>query len=315
MPHAVVVKAPASTANVGPGFDVFGLALDFSYDEVRVELAEEGVRLSVTGSFSREVPSDPNRNCVGVVARAFLERFGLSSGVSIELKKEVRPRCGLGSSGASSVATALALRELFGVKLETRELLEIASEGERAASGAAHVDNIAASLLGGFTIVYSTNPLKVFRIMPPQHLKVAIVIPEIELPERKTEVLRTLVPQTVPLSKLVNNVAKAAATALGFLLGDEELLSAASYDEVAEPGRAELYGYLRGVKSRALDSGAIFSALSGAGPSVIALVDSRKGDHGDVGREMQRCLGEMGIRSELLLSGISNGPIVDMLKS
>lgn len=315
MPNAVVVSAPASTANVGPGFDVFGLALDFSYDTVRVELRGEGLRLSVTGSFSSEVPREPERNCVGAVARAFLERFGLSSGVSIELKKEVRPRCGLGSSGASSVAVALAFKELFGVDVEKTELLEIASEGERVASGAAHLDNVAASLFGGFTVVYSTSPLKVFRIAPPRYLKVAIVVPHIELPERKTETLRTLVPQAVPLSKLVNNVAKATATALGFLLGDEELLSAASYDDVVEPGRSQLYNYLWDVKSRALKSGAIFSALSGAGPSVIALVDSRRTDPGEVGREMQSCLCEMGIGSELLLSEISDGPVVDMLKS
>lgn len=315
MQRIVYAKAPASTANVGPGFDVFGLALDFSYDAVKVEPVDKGIQLSVIGSFSSEVPNDPERNCVGAVARAFLERFGLSSGVSIELTKEVKPRCGLGSSGASSVATALALKELFDIKLEASELLDVASEGERIASGVAHVDNIAASLFGGFTVVYSTKPVKVFRIKPPKHLEVVIVIPEIKMPERKTEALRTLVPQYVSLNKLVNNVAKATATALGFLLGDEELLSSASYDEVAEPGRAEMYDYLWSVKSRALNSGAIFSALSGAGPSVIALVDNRKRNPEFVGKEMQECLQEIGLRSELLLSGISNGPIVDMLKS
>jgi homoserine kinase len=146
-------------------------------------------------------------------------------------------------------------------------------------------------------------------------LKVAILVPKIELPEKKTSLLRSIVPQQVSLSDHVNNVGCAVATALGFLLGDEKMLQAASNDKVVEPERQKIFSYLADVKSEAKASGAIFSALSGAGPSVIAMVDSRKNEPSEVGQKMKRRLSQRGIESELLISGISQGPQVTILKS
>src|SRR6056297_1152593 len=142
----VTVRAPATSANLGSGFDVFGLALDRPADVVHVEKADE-TRISVEGTGSKYVPEDPRENTVGAVADA------LDAPAAITIDKGVRPSSGLGSSAASAAGAAVALDALYGLDTDPERLVRIAAEGEAVVSGAAHADNVAPAILGGFTIV------------------------------------------------------------------------------------------------------------------------------------------------------------------
>src|SRR6056297_3694377 len=141
----LTVRAPATSANLGSGFDVFGVALTHPSDVVRVERASE-TTIEVTGAGAEYVPTDPAENTAGVVARE------LDAPAHIRIDKGVRPASGLGSSAASAAGAALALNELYDRGLSRSELVPIAAEGEALVSGEAHEDNVAPALLGGFTI-------------------------------------------------------------------------------------------------------------------------------------------------------------------
>ncbi|ELZ94530.1 homoserine kinase, partial [Haloferax sulfurifontis] len=141
----VTVRAPATSANLGSGFDVFGVALDRPADIVHVERADR-TTIEVTGVGSQYIPTDPDRNVVGAVAEA------LDAPAHIRIDKGVRPSSGLGSSAASSAAAAVALNELYDRGLSREELVPVAAEGEAVVSGEAHADNVAPALLGGFTV-------------------------------------------------------------------------------------------------------------------------------------------------------------------
>src|SRR2546426_11773060 len=148
---AVRVEAYCSTANLGAGFDVFGLALNKYADRVQVRITKTGiVRIKALGPYSRELPRAPKKNSAGPPARALLDRSGLNTGVEIIIEKNIPPGLGLGSSGATAAACTKAMNHLLQLDLSRDELVKIASLGEAAASGSAHTDNVGASLLGGF---------------------------------------------------------------------------------------------------------------------------------------------------------------------
>ena len=139
------VRAPATSANLGSGFDTFGVALDRPSDVVAVEKADR-TSIEVSGVGARFIPEDPEQNTVGAVADA------LDAPSRISIEKGVRPASGLGSSAASAAAAAVALNELYERGKSREELVPIAAEGEAVVSGDAHADNVAPSILGGFTI-------------------------------------------------------------------------------------------------------------------------------------------------------------------
>jgi len=177
---------------------------------------------------------------------------------------------------------------LLETDLTSDELVRIASLGEAAIAETPHMDNVAASLLGGFAIVYGKDPVHVVNIRPPSGLAVAIVTPKVELPNAKTKMARRLIPNNIAVSKAVLNIGRASALALGFVKGDIGLIGDAMSDEIAEPHREQLIPGYRSVKKAALLSGASGVAISGAGPSLITLVDKAKRDAGQVARTMVR---------------------------
>ncbi|MFW5911749.1 MAG: homoserine kinase, partial [Halolamina sp.] len=130
------VRAPATSANLGSGYDTFGVALDRPADIVSVERAKR-TTIEVTGAGAQFIPEDPEKNTVGAVARA------LDAPAHIKIDKGVRPASGLGSSAASAAGAALALNDLYDRGYTREELVPIAAEGEAVVSGAAHADNVA----------------------------------------------------------------------------------------------------------------------------------------------------------------------------
>jgi len=294
----VRASAPSTVANLGPGFDVFGLALNLFSDVVEVEPIDCGVEVLAGGRFGHLIPLNPEGNTAGVVALKLLELAEADFGLRLRIWKGVRPGYGLGSSGCSAAASALAVNELLGLGLSKEELVPIAALGELASSGAAHADNVSASLLGGLTIVRSYEPLDVVKLEPPENLVLAVCIPLVAVPEKKTKYARALLPKDVELKQMVHNVAHASALIAGVALGDVELIGKAMNDCVVEPVRAKLIPAYEEVRRRALQAGACGVAIGGAGPTMIAVVDGWKGDASEVAEAMREAFAQFGIEAE-----------------
>jgi homoserine kinase len=166
---SVTVRAPCSTANLGPGFDVFGLALDAYYDEIEIIKKSNGIIIESLDS----VPLEPEKNSAGLVIKEMLKKFKIKSGLLIKIKKGVPAGFGMGSSAASAAAAAVAFNALFELDLDHNTLIKFAGMGEKASAGSIHYDNVSASVLGGFVIV-RTDPLDVIRIDPPKDLVLCV---------------------------------------------------------------------------------------------------------------------------------------------
>jgi homoserine kinase len=272
--YSVTAIAPATSANLGSGFDVFGVALDEPHDVVQAAVSKRrGVRIEVAGRGSSSIPVEPRRNTAGLVAKELLVRSGRARGLELRIEKGVLPGRGLGSSAASAAATAIAVNELLGLDLSPIELVPVAARGEVASAGAPHADNVAPSLLGYFTIVTSLEPPEVVQLPGFRGVEFAIIMPDIR--KKDTASMRAVLPKRVDLPMLVYNVGRAATMAAGIALQDIELMGRGMSDAVVEGARMRLYPGIAEARRAALDAGAMGVALSGAGPSLIALVGTR----------------------------------------
>jgi len=267
-----VARAPATIANLGPGFDCMGLALAGLGDEVEASWAAgSDTRLeSIEGIGARDLPLDPKRNCASVAARAVLRLAGEKRGVTLRLRKGLAGGSGLGSSSASSVAGAVAVHRLLGGALSHEDLLLAALRGEEAASGAAHADNVAPALLGGLVIVRSLDPVEWIRVEVPARACFAVVRPHRVV---RTEDARRVLPAQVSLAAAIDNCRNAAALALAVERGDLALWGRATLDRIAEPARAHLLPGLEEARAAARTAGALGFSVSGSGPALFALCD------------------------------------------
>ncbi len=256
----ITVRAPATSANLGSGFDVFGIALDRPADVVRVSKADR-TTIEVTGAGSQYIPEDPDKNTVGAVAEA------LDAPAHIQIDKGVRPSSGLGSSAASAAGAALALNELYDRGLSREELVPIAGEGEAVVSGEAHVDNVAPSLLGGFTIAADGQVTSVDAALP-----LVACLPEIAVSTRDA---RKVVPTSASMDDVVHTVGCAATLTAGMYRDDPELVGQGMHDRIVTPARAELITGYETVREAALDAGATGVTVSGAGPGILAVCRER----------------------------------------
>ncbi len=261
----VTVRAPSSTANLGPGFDTFGLAIDAFYDEVTLKKIKKGITIVTDDN----IPTNPENNTAGLVVKNMKKKLKIKSGVEIQIKKGIPAGFGMGSSAGSAAATAVAFKKLFKIKLNSDQLVEFAGFGEKASAGTIHYDNVAASVLGGFVIV-KTNPLNVISIDSPTNLRMCVAVPKIEVPKKKTKVSRGVIPKKVKLTDAVLNLSNASAIVAGFMKKDPELIGNSIKDVIVEPARQHMIPGYEKVKQNALKAGAYGVTISGAGPSVIA---------------------------------------------
>src|SRR5438445_11098726 len=255
----VVACAPASSANLGPGFDVFAVALERPLDRLTLS-AEKSSKtealLTVRGVSGVSVRAE--ENAASYVALSIARDCGIRTLLRIELNKGIPVGVGLGSSAASSVAAALAVDELFELELSQTELLRYAALGERLSSGTAHYDNVAASLVGGFSVAIHDdgNPPRIISYPAPRALKLCLATPVVALPERKTEFARSLLPSVTKLSAAVRNLSMASAILSGFARGDVELIGYCMRDAIVEPARAVMMPGFREVRRTAGQCGA-----------------------------------------------------------
>ena len=269
MASKITVKAPSSTANLGPGFDTFGLAIDAFYDEITLTKTKSGVTIITDDN----IPTNPENNTAGLVVKNMKKKLKIKSGVKIQIKKGIPAGFGMGSSAGSAAATAVAFGKLFKIKLNSNQLVEFAGFGEKASAGTIHYDNVAASVLGGFVIV-KTNPLNVITIDSPMNLRMCVAVPKIVVPKKKTKVSRGVIPTKIKLVDAVLNLSNASAIVAGFMKKDPELIGNSIKDVIVEPARQHMIPGYEKVKQNALKAGAYGVTISGAGPSIIAFSKS-----------------------------------------
>lgn len=301
--------APASVSNLACGFDVLGMALDAPGDRVTARRsAGSGVTgIEVRGDDGR-VPRDPASNSAGVAAQALLDELerepddGEPPGIALEVRKGVPVAGGIGSSGASAVAAAVAADRLLPGERPRALLLRCAVEGERAACGSRHADNVAPSLYGGLVLVRSAAEADVIELPVPAGLAVAVVRPHVEVETREA---REALGESVPLEDAVTQGANLGALVAGLFREDLDLIARSLVDVIAEPARAHLVPGYRAARDAALGAGALGANLSGSGPSIFALCRSGPGAR-DAGRAMQEALEDgPGVPSDLIVSPAS----------
>ena len=266
MKSKVTVIAPSSTANLGPGFDVFGLAINAFYDEITLtKIKERRVYIKTEDN----IPTNPDKNTAGLVVKNMIKKFKTKDGIEIKIKKNVPAGYGMGSSAASAAAAAFAFDRLYGLKLNDNLLVEFAGIGEKASAGSIHYDNVAASVLGGFVII-KTNPLEIIKISPPKNLRMCVAVPKLKVPKKKTKVSRGVIPKKISLKDSITNLSNASAIVAGFINKNPKLIGRSIKDVIVEPSRQHMIPGFMKVKESALKAGALGVTISGAGPSVIA---------------------------------------------
>ena len=307
-PARVTVFAPATVANVASGFDVLGFALDSPGDAVTItRVPGDAVAVVAITGDGGKLPRDPKKNTAAVAVTGFMEKMGRPFGVEISLEKRMPLSSGLGSSAASAVAAVFAANILAGRPLPPRELLPFTMEAERAACGSAHADNVAPSLLGGFVLIRSYEPLDVVQLPVPAGLCCAVAHPHTEL---RTEDARKILKKEVRLADAIRQWGNLAALVAALYNGDLSLLGRSLQDVVAEPARSLLIPGFDAVKSAALAAGALGCSISGSGPSVFALCASTE-DSARAGNAMVAAFREAGLESDLYLSAVNTkGPVV-----
>jgi homoserine kinase len=301
---SITAFAPASVANISCGFDIMGFALENEGDKVTVEIndsADIGT-IQIKGKYTEGIPTERNRNTAGVALDSLLKAVGKENlNLKITLEKNLPPGSGLGSSASSAAAAVYALNKMLGDPLATKELIPFAMEGEKAACGTAHADNVAPSLLGGFVLIRSYDPLDIVTVTPPEGLRCVVIHPHIEV---RTSDARRVLRKEFPLNVVTRQSANSAALMLGILTADYDLIGRSMNDLLAEPRRTMLIPGFSKAKKSALDTGAIGCGISGSGPSVFAFCkDTYSADK--IAGEMQIAFREAGLDSDKIISSLN----------
>jgi homoserine kinase len=264
MGRSVTVRVPASSANLGPGFDSLGIALDLTGD-VRVSLLDH------------PAPRPENRGDALALeaARAVFSRAGtpMPDGLQAEYRGELPVGRGLGASAVLNAGGALAANRLLGDPLTPDQVLLVATELE------GHADNVAPALFGGFqVVVYDGSAVTRVQVPLPDGLQAVVLVPDLEMPTHES---RKLLPATLTRAEVVHNVGRAALLVAAMATGRLDVLRVATQDVLHQPARAKLFPALFDVIDAALGAGAVCSFLSGGGSAVLALTTERPVEAGE----------------------------------
>ncbi len=269
----ILVKSPATTGNVGPGYDIFALSLSHPYDEIEVVLDGSGlVKIEVVND-SQNIPTELIENTAGLAILELLKRQQLTQGMTIRIIKKMKSGGGMGTTGASAAAAVYGVNELLKLNLSTNEMIDIARMGEVASGGSPHADNVAASILGGFILVKSYNPMNVLKIEMPEF---PVVFAAIKKSQRST---RGFITYEIGQEKLKDQMARCSRIIHAIHTNDiQEFGSAFSTDHIAEPVRAASIPEYQEVKKQVIGAGAYGFQISGGGSSVISICSPNKVD-------------------------------------
>lgn len=306
MPHQAKAFSPASIGNVAVGFDLLGHTFDGPGDTVTVRRIDEPrVRIAAIRGTDTPLPTEAQHNTAGRALMALRDALSLPFGFEIEIDKGIPLGSGMGGSAASSVAALVAANATLDTPLSRAELYVFAVDGEAAASGGRHGDNVGPMLLGGLTLATDT---RLVAIRVPDAWHCVLVHPDQVLETRHArEALRG----HYELMDFVAQNANLALTLTGCLRGDAALVREGLRDVLVEPRRAALIPGFAAVKQAALDAGAMGASISGAGPSVFAWFETRAQAEAAL-EPMRTGFTAVGVDSDGWVSPV-NGPRAEVL--
>jgi len=283
----VRVRVPATSANLGPGFDVLGLALSL-HNELVLEEAD-GVTVAIEGEGAGRLATGADNVVARGVRMAFEAAGRPFRGARLTCVNRIPPSRGLGSSAAAWVAGLAGGNALAGAPLDRDELLRLATLAE------GHPDNVTAALLGGLTVSCWTGERVAAVSLPvPAALSWVVLVPEVE---GSTAEARAALPSVYSRADAVFNLQRASLLLAALAAGRIDLLGVAMEDRLHQPYRFKLFPWLADVIPAALRAGALACALSGAGPSALAVTD---GSGAAVGKAMEAALRAAGVRGRAL---------------
>lgn len=267
----ITIKSPGTVANLVCGFDILGLALNEPNDIMEVKLLDEP-RVIIHNRDEYNLPTDPDKNVAGVVFLAVMEKLNDNTGFEVTIEKHIKPGSGIGSSAASAAGAAVAANYLLGNRFTKDELVQLAMNGEKLASGVKHADNIAPCILGGISLIRAIHPLDIISIPSPD-LHVTVVHPQIEV---RTSDARQILKQQVLLKDAIRQWGNIAGLVTGFMKNDYDLIGRSLEDVIIEPVRSILIPGFDEVKSTCKEAGALGGGISGSGPSIFMLSREEK---------------------------------------
>lgn len=284
-PHQVVIKIPATTANLGPGFDCLAMALDL-WNQFVFTPRDSGYQLHVEGEGAGVISSNPE-NLAITAFELFFKRFEIPKipGLQILSSNQVPISSGLGSSATAILAGLLAARSISERIVSDAEILRLACEIE------GHPDNVSAALSGGLTVSILDQGEPIVRRFELPRVQAVIILPAVQLPTRQA---RSVLPAQVPFVDAVFNLGRAALVVEALRSGDLDLLGRCMQDHLHQPYRLGLIPGAQAALEAARSAGAAAAVLSGAGPSLIAFFH---GDPEPVSRAMQHALAQHGVSS------------------
>ncbi len=306
--ESIKVFAPASCANVSCGFDILGFALEKPGDEVILHKSNKlGISIrEITGDHGK-LPHDVKLNTASVAINSIMHSLDINYGVEITIHKRMSLYSGLGSSAASSVAAVYGLNALFNLGLSKQELIYHAMQGEFVASKAIHADNVAPSMIGGFTLIRSYSPLDIVQIPSPTNLYYTIIHPDLEV---STKIARQILKKQVFLADMITQTANLGGLIAGLCTNDYKLIGRSLNDVIVEPIRKFLIPKFDELKDVALNTGALGFGISGSGPSLFTLNDNLETAI-RVGQEMQKTLKKYNLTNQVYSGKINaTGAIV-----
>lgn len=286
----VTVRSPATTGNLGPGFDCLGMALDL-FNEVTIEEGE-GTRIETEGHS--DVPSGPENLVYRAAAAVFQKAGRRIPELVLRCRNHIPISRGLGSSAAALAAGLVGANRLLGEPLSLEELLELGWRLE------GHPDNIAPALFGGCRVVLEEDNGKLFHapIPIPEGLSVILFIPNFPMPTQKS---RSLLAPNVPRKDAIFNIARATLLAVAFASSRPEWLRLATQDRLHQPARATLFPAMYDIFEAALEAGAYGVCLSGGGSTILAF-SHRLGDDVKIAEAMRERAQSKGVEGETLLT-------------
>ena len=284
----ITVRVPATSANMGPGFDCLGIALDI-WNIVSVEVGVHGFEIS--GHGENELPRDETNLVWSSIARVFREADRDMPIISLNCHNDIPTTRGLGSSSAALVAGLVAGNELCGSPFDKTDLLQMAADVE------GHPDNVAPALFGGMQIAVAHQGGVINALVPvPDNLSAVLYVPDSPMP---TEEARDLLGSEVPRTDAVFNIGRAALLVRAMASGDLRHLDIATEDRLHQPARQTIFFPMNNIIRAAMGAGALGAFLSGAGSTVLALATEKEFT---IGYEMADAAVKSGLTGDVVIT-------------
>ncbi|MFQ5865809.1 MAG: homoserine kinase [bacterium] len=293
----VKVRVPASTSNLGSGFDAFGLALQL-YLSIEMERSPYGWQILTLGEGAKEIPSNEENLIVKSAKKVFEKLSEPLPGLKMKIENQIPLFRGLGSSGAATIAGLLGAVQLANSGLTNQEILTLANEIE------GHPENAASSLLGGLTInCVDKGQVISKKVDVDKNLRAVLLIPDVAI---STHDARRALPRTVSHKDAVFNLQRSALLAHAFITRDYEALRVAMQDKLHQPFRKKLMPAYDEFESIAYQNGAIGVCISGSGSTILGLTLGKLGEGKQLQNFWQAKAQELNINAKVLRIGIDN---------